>query len=337
MSFTLLPPRPEWFFSRNDPNDPRLGDIVRPVTGGPDQVPSETRIALLGFPEDRGIAQGGGKAGAAGGPDAIRRVFYRLTPGFGGHFHDLAMVDLGDVPPGDTLEESHERLAVTVRALLERDIFPLVLGGGHDLTFSGLVGVVTALDLREGELGVINVDSHLDVRDLRRGITSGTPFRRALEALPHRALLGRSFVEFGIQEPFNSPHYHQWVKERDVTVMTLASIGNRPLEFFLEALRIAGEGTRAIALSIDIDAVRSHEAPGASASNPRGLKAPELEKIAYLAGRTEHIRYMDLVEMCPPLDEHHRTASLCAGVLFWFCKGFGERRGLRAPRRRAEE
>jgi arginase family enzyme len=83
--------------------------------------------------------------------------------------------------------------------------------------------------------------------------------------------------------------------------------------------------------------VRSHEVPGASASNPRGLKAPELEKIAYLAGRTEHIRYMDLVEMCPPLDEHHRTASLCAGVLFWFCKGFGERRGLRAPRRRAEE
>jgi hypothetical protein len=34
------------------PNDPRLGDIVRPVTGGPDQVPSETRIALLGFPEE---------------------------------------------------------------------------------------------------------------------------------------------------------------------------------------------------------------------------------------------------------------------------------------------
>jgi arginase family enzyme len=137
--------------------------------------------------------------------------------------------------------------------------------------------------------------------------------------------LGRSFVEFGIQEPFNSPHYYRWVREQGATVMTLTSVGNRPMEYFLEASRIAGDGTRVVALSIDIDAVRSQEAPGASASNPRGFKAPELEKIAYLAGRTDRIRYLDLVEMCPPLDENGRTAALCAGILFWFCKGFSER------------
>jgi formiminoglutamase len=325
MSFDLHPPKPELFFTRNDPNDPRLGDLVWPVDGGLEKMPGEIRIALVGFPEDRGIAANGGKKGAAGGPEAIRRSFYRLTPGFGRDFYGLPMADLGDVPPGKTLEESHDRLTQTIRRILERDIFPIVLGGGHDLTFPGLVGMVEALALGEGELGLINVDSHLDVRDLSRGITSGTPFRRALEGLPRRALLGRSFVEFGIQEPFNSPHYYRWVREQGATVMTLTSVGNRPMEYFLEASRIAGDGTRVVALSIDIDAVRSQEAPGASASNPRGFKAPELEKIAYLAGRTDRIRYLDLVEMCPPLDENGRTAALCAGILFWFCKGFSER------------
>jgi hypothetical protein len=135
-------------------------------------------------------------------------------------------------------------------------------------------------------------------------------------------------------------HYYQWVKERDVTVMTLAFHRQSPSRILSRSPCASPErGTRAIALSIDIDAVRAHEAPGASASNPRGLKAPELEKIAYLARRrTEHIRYMDLVEKCPPLDgtTPHPPRSVRA-FLFWFCKGFGERRGLRAPRRRAEE
>lgn len=325
MTFALVPPNKEWFFTRNDPNDPRLGDLVSPIRSGLEGIPDDARVAILGFPEDRGIAANGGKTGAAGGPEAIRKAFYRLTPGFGRDFYNLPMVDLGDVPPGKTLEESHERLVSSVAKITQQGIFPIVLGGGHDLTFPGLKGLVEGLSLDEGQLGLINVDSHLDVRDLSRGITSGTPFRRALEELPRRALLGRSFVEFGIQEPFNSPNHYRWVRERGTTVMTLTSVGNRPLEYFLEASRIAGDGTRAVALSIDIDAARSQEAPGASASNPRGFKAPELEKIAYLAGRTERIRYLDLVEMCPPLDENNRTSALCAGILFWFCKGFSER------------
>lgn len=104
--------------------------------------------------------------------------------------------------------------------------------------------------------------------------------------------------------------------------MTLNNIGNRPIEFFLEACRIASEGTRAVALSIDIDSARNHEAPGASASNPRGFKAPELERIAYIAGRTGKIRYLDIAEMSPPLDQGGRTASLCAGILFGSAKVF---------------
>jgi arginase family enzyme len=53
----------------------------------------------------------------------------------------------------------------------------------------------------------------------------------------------------------------------------------------------SGEGTKAVAVSLDIDSARQNEAPGASASNPSGL-----------------------------------SAALCASVMFWFLKGFCERR-----------
>ncbi len=92
----------------------------------------------------------------------------------------------------------------------------------------------------------------------------------------------------------------------------------------IQALSIVSKKGRTVALSLDIDAVRGTEA-GASASNPSGLKAPELDKIAYLAERSPQIRYLDIMEVSPPLDQDHRTASLAASSIFWFLRGLSER------------
>ena len=107
--------------------------------------------------------------------------------------------------------------------------------------------------------------------------------------------------------------------------MTLREVSERVMESFLQSLTIVGRRGHAIAVSLDIDAVRSTEAPGASASNPSGLKAPELDKIAYLAGRSSQIKYIDIMEVSPPMDQDHRTAALAASSIFSFLRGFSER------------
>lgn len=316
------------FYSRGDSSDPRMGDIVRrlepdeyaPVSGGAD-------ILLVGVPEDRGIARNFGRTGAAGGPDAIRSKFYRLTPGFNPDIMKLDIADGGNLETeGRSLEEVHDLLRGTMSRVAREGTLPVVLGGGHDLSFPAIAGLAEGMGLSEGELGLVNIDSHLDVRTPEDGINSGTSFFRCLEEMPGRALNGRNFVEYGVQEPYNSPFAYNWVRDKGVSVMTFRDVAGRPMERFLEALRSAGGGTRAVAVSVDIDAARQNEAPGASASNPSGLSALDLEKVAYLAGRTERVRYLDIMEMSPTLDEDLRTAALCASVLFWFLKGFCERR-----------
>ena len=320
----LVPPEEELFFSKGDERDPRMGEIVRP---GSDQNLKGADVALIGVPEDRGILANLGREGARVGPRAIRRAFYRLTPGFRPTLSDLNLVDVGDIKTeGRKLDEVHASTRAVVAAIAAEGVLPLLIGGSHDLTFPGLAGLVDGLALDEGELGVINVDSHLDVRDMSHGITSGTPFFRALEELPRRALRGANFVEYGIQELHNSPWYHQWLRENGASIFTLKSLQGRPMETFLQALQVAGEGPHTIAVSVDIDAVRSTDAPGASASNPNGLSAQDLEKVAHLAGRTERVRFFDIMETSPPLDVDGRTSALAAAVLFWFLKGFGERR-----------
>ncbi len=328
LSDLITPPRADLFYTRKDPKDPRMGELVRPLEGEElEDALLKGALVFIGCPEDRGIANNGGRTGAAEGPDGLRRLFYRMTPGFNPDIAELLMVDAGNIrTEGCSLEEVHRRLRNAVARVASAGAFPVVFGGGHDLSFPGLAGLVEGLELETSRLGVINVDSHLDVRDLSRGITSGTPFYRALTELPNRALHGRSFVEYSVQEPYNSPVYYRWVREQGATVMTYKSVSGRPMEMFLQALRIAGEQTRALAVSVDIDAASNHDAPGASSSNPSGLSAEDLEKIAYLAGRTERVRYLDIMELSPPLDQDRRTASLCASVLFWFLKGFCERR-----------
>ena len=311
------------FYSRNDPKDRRLGELIH---RGKLSAVRDSDVVIIGAPEDRGVTANKGRPGAAKGPDDVRRRLYKLTPGFNMDLDRIRVIDTGNISTkGLTLEEVHLALQEAVADAVSRGGIPLVIGGGHDLTYPGVAGLVQGAGLKKDSLGLINVDAHLDVRTDENGINSGTSFYRALTQLPDKALLGNAFVEFAIQEPYNSPYYYNWVKKQGGSVFTLKEVSERVMESFLQALSMVSKKGRTVALSLDIDAVRSTEAPGASASNPSGLKAPELDKIAYLAGRSQQIRYLDIMEVSPPLDQDHRTASLAASSIFWFLRGLSER------------
>ncbi len=311
------------FYSRNDPKDRRLGELVH---RGKMSSVRDSDVVIIGVPEDRGILANKGRAGAAKGPDDVRRRLYKLTPGFNMDLDRIKVIDAGNISTkGLTLEEVHLALQEAVADAVSQGGIPLVIGGGHDLTYSGLAGLVQGAGLKKDSLGLINVDAHLDVRTDENGINSGTSFYRALTQLKNKALLGSAFVEFGIQEPYNSPYYYNWVKKQGGSVFTLKEVSERVMESFIQALSMVSKKGHTVAISLDIDAVRSTEAPGASASNPSGLKAPELDKIAYLAGRSSQIKYLDIMEVSPPLDQDHRTAALAASSIFWFLRGLSER------------
>ncbi len=323
MQYNLNKADRDLFYSRNDAKDRRLGELIR--RGDVSEIDNKS-VAIIGIPEDRGITANKGRAGAAFGPDDIRRRLYRLTPGFTMDFSRLDVIDAGNLDTaGLSLEEVHAAETEAVAAIVSRGGLPIVLGGGHDLTYPGVAGLVKGAAIERDGMGLINVDAHLDVRSDENGINSGTSFYRALTQLPDGALQGHAFVEFGIQEQYNSPYYYHWVLEQGGHVITLREVSERVMEFFMQALSAAGQNHRAIAVSLDIDAVRSTEAPGASASNPSGLKAPELDKVAYLAGRSIKVKYLDIMEVSPPLDEDHRTAALAASAIFSFFRGLCER------------
>ncbi len=254
------------------------------------------RVALIGLPDDLGVRMNKGRPGAAEGPYGFRSALARYGarhPALG----DLPNVfDVGDVVPGMTLQETHQRVTKVTLSVLEQGLIPVGIGGGHDLTFA----FVRAVAAREPErLTGIYFDAHLDVRP-EEG--SGMVFRRLIEECGVRRL-----HVFGLDPYVNSTEHRAWFVSHGGVEGGFGWDGNWP------------EGP--LFVSLDLDVIDQAHAAGVSAMNPAGWSPQRTELWAQAAGRNPRVRCFDIMELAPRLDESGRTARLAARLFLAFLRG----------------
>ncbi len=285
-------------------------------------------VAILGVPDELGVQLNHGRPGASLGPGAFRDALARFgTPYDAARAADLdvPVFDAGDVIPApgadaDALTETHARVTAAVGAIHDLGMVPIVVGGGHDITFPA----VRAAAERFGAVGGINVDPHLDVRET---VGSGMPYRRLIDA---GHLDPRRFVEFGVGRFSNSREHVEWARDRGVTIILdeeLRRVGasDRIEQAWSIALPDAGA---AGFVSVDIDALDGSRAPGVSSVNTFGLPVELVCAIARRAGGDARVRHFDMMELSPPNDDPPgagRTARVAALVFLHFIAGFAER------------
>lgn len=279
-------------------NTPELGeDAARAGEVG------KCRVALLGVPDDTGVELNRGRMGAAGGPHAFRVALANYgvaspadsaedgTPPFPRVF------DAGDVIPGSTLDETHERVTRATTALLDRNLLPICIGGGHDLTFP----FVRAVAGRFGPLDGVYFDAHLDVRP-EPG--SGMPFRALMEG-GHADRL--SVV--GLNPLANTREHAAYFASRGGRVLSVSETGGR------------STGSAPLFCSLDMDVFDGAYAPGVSAINPAGLMPREVAIALEALGATGMLRCFDIMELNPRFDPDGRTARLAAHMFLTVLRG----------------
>lgn len=313
----LLSPVPGGFYqSGGDPRDPRLGDVIEPLTP---ETP-HAHAVLVGCPDEAGLVLNRGRPGARLGPDAIRAALYALTVGCRPRLDSLRLVDAGDVRVAADQEETHRRLSSAVRELSDRSEAVILLGGSHDLSCPGIEGFA---DGGGGDLAVLLLDAHLDIRDLRHGLTNGSPFHALME---RGVLAGDALSVVGAQPWANAPDYAEDLRRRGGTVHWLEELeGDLAHQVVLGELQRLGQAHGRLAVSVDIDVAEQAAAPGTGAPGAAGLSAADLVSCARAAGRCPAVGYLDVMEVSPPLDLDHRTANLAATVIFSFIAGLRER------------
>ena len=123
--------RPSERFGATNPEWPAhsLGEQVRPHRPGVFPDLDGAQVALLGVLDDPGHAR---PRTCVHAPDAIREELFRLY-----HPADkVDIVDLGDLHPGATAQDTQHALAETIAELVRLNIVPLILGGGQGHTYT---------------------------------------------------------------------------------------------------------------------------------------------------------------------------------------------------------
>jgi formiminoglutamase len=271
---------------------------------------SQKSIAILGYACDEGVRRNQGRVGAADGPKHIRKQLGKLP----NHLDlETKLIDVGTIfcYDGD-LEGAQERISEMVCLLLEKNAFPILLGGGHDIAYGHYKGLKQYLG-KNKIVGIINFDAHFDLRNNENGNNSGTPFYQL--AQEYRAEgTSLEYLCLGIRSDANDKLLFQTAElfetkyiENNKFVMGYAEHVVRTILDFIR-------NVDHVYVTIDLDGFSSSYAPGVSAASPMGFSpAIVLEALKIIIDSKKMIS-MDIAELNSKYDIDDRTAKLAASL-----------------------
>jgi arginase len=118
----------------------------------------------------------------------------------------------------------------------------------------------------------------------------------------------------GVREvdQIEKPH----VRKSGVRAFTMRDIDERGLPAIMkEAIQIASDGTAGFHVSLDMDVVDPHEAPGVGTAVRGGITYREAHLAMELICDARRMTSMEVVEVNPVIDEANRTAILAVELV----------------------
>ncbi|NLK63822.1 MAG: agmatinase family protein [Tissierellia bacterium] len=287
------------------------------------KIKHKNKFGILGMSYDTTTSKG--YPGARYAPEQIRKslqwIKNRIEDGMlfdveADRLIDMSKFEIKDYGDTDKISRYDNKKALdeiksNIDKIYEEGYSPILLGGDHS---TGWPGIKALHDNTKGKIGIIHVDSHLDLvkESPIQGLYSGSSqMRRASEL---ERISAENFVQIGMRS-YNSPEHYHFIKDSKITLIP----ANQVLETSIEevakkALEVASRGTDHIYMSVDIDVLDSAFAPGSGANEPGGLTSYQLFKFVKLVA--PYIDAIDIVEVNPLMDYNNMTSIVASKLLF---------------------
>lgn len=276
-----------------------------PVLDDPENRP---HLAIVGVEEDRASI---GNKGAAKAPDAVRKHLYKLYQGD----YTVSIVDLGNIKPGNRVEDTYAALRLVVEELVKSDIVPIIIGGGQDLTYAQYRGYE---DL-EQRVEVAIVDAKFD---LDQASTQDTPVNS--QTYLNHIILHQPDYLFNLN---NVAYQTYLVSKESINMYEKLFFNAQRVGMIAGKLDQAEPIIRAADLvSFDIGAIRASEAPGNANAVPNGLFGDEACQLARYAGMSDKCSSIGFYEFNPTFDPMEQTAMLVSQMIWCFVDGYYNRK-----------
>lgn len=298
---------PQNWTGREDPEDGALSKRVHNYVVTED-IEAVCARAIIGFASEAGVRRNKGRIGAKQGPAALRHALSSLAA----PKDFMPLIDLGDViVEGDDLEAGQVLLGETLDRALSDYNRIVVFGGGHETAYGSYLGL--AAQYPDKKIGIINLDAHLDLRNVgENGPSSGTPFNQIRALSPRRF----DYLCIGAAKESNTDALLQRATDWGVKVVFDHDILRDPKGADREIYNMA-KRSDIIYLTIDIDLMPHFQAPGVSAPAARGVSFSTVEHLVITvlnACQNEDciLPIVDIVELSPVHDRDSMTAKTAA-------------------------
>ncbi|MCP8968088.1 arginase [Ectobacillus ponti] len=214
-----------------------------------------------------------------------------------------------------------EQLAGKVDDIVSRKRFPIVLGGDHSIA----IGTLAGLSKHHQNLGVIWYDAHGDLNTEETspsGNIHGMPLAVSLGVghplltnlyqdgakikKENVVLIGTRALDDGEKE---------FVRREGIKVFTMHEIDRMGMTAVMEETIAHLAHTDGVHLSLDLDALDPHDAPGVGTPVIGGLSYRESHLAMEMLAESGIITSAEFVEVNPILDERNKTADTAVALM----------------------
>ncbi|HIR48612.1 MAG TPA: arginase [Candidatus Faecimonas gallistercoris] len=220
------------------------------------------------------------------------------------------------------IDKFNTQLYKTILEKVKDGYFPITIGGDHSVAVASALASAKVHD----NIGIIWFDAHTDYNTFETTVSGN------IHGLPLAAITGyknhelRYFYDGNTIQPsktvvVGARSIDDWEKDNikysGITVFTTEDIKEKGVEAVVEeAFAIAGNRTKGVHISYDLDLIDPEIAPGVSIPEFDGITEEEAMKINELIMKhLDQVVSYDLVEFNPLRDKDRKTEQIAVNLL----------------------
>jgi formiminoglutamase len=262
-------------------------------------------IAIIGVGEERGSNTNTGTSLA---PNHVRKYLYRLNKLNG----SAKIIDFGNLKVGSSLNDTYFALSSIIEELIKRNILPIIIGGGQDLTYANFL----AYKNLEQTVNLVSIDSHFNLGEPDDEINSNNYLTKIILHQPNFLF---NYSNIGYQTYFVDSTEIDLMGKLFFDVYRLGQV-QKNIEDVEPIVRNAD------IISIDVSAIRQSESPGNANASPNGFYGEQACQISRYAGLSDKLTSIGFYEVNPEYDNNGQTAHLVAQMIWYFIDGVNNRK-----------
>ncbi|MES2747485.1 MAG: formimidoylglutamase [Bacteroidota bacterium] len=252
-------------------------------------------IAIIGVTENRGQ----NSAVETVDLSFIRKELYSLFPGN----WIKSIADLGDILPGNSLDDTYFAVQSIVSSLIKKKIIPIVIGGSQDITYS----LYRAYDTLEQMVNLVSIDAKFDIGKQENSILAESYLSKIIVEEPNNLF---NFSNVGFQTYYNSQEEIDLIEKLYFDAYRLGEVGNK-IEIAEPVFRDAD------LVSIDMTVVKSSDSGNFNVFSPNGFNGKEICSLSRYAGISDKTSCLGVFNHSSSKQE----SVLIAQIIWYFIEG----------------